>query len=398
MSDKKSLKDIFNDDPFGLLNVKPSASPAKNEDERLVSSFQEITDFYKKNDREPQLGNGIQEHQLYSRLKGIREDQSKMAMLIKYDKFSLLNYIPKEVNSLNDILSDDIFGLLEDDSEGLFDFKHIKNPDERASADFVARRKHCKDFDRYEPIFKDVQRDLADSKRKLMPFKQEILKAGDFFVYNGVLLYLEKVDFEEGVQQFRSGSRYRKDGRTRVIFENGTESNMLYRSLYKALLANGKAVSENIDKVNEKFVEKFSNITDEDKEAGYIYVLKSKSDNREIREIEHLYKIGYSKIEVAERIKNAIQEPTYLMAPVTVVTVFKCFNMNPQKFEQLIHNFFGNSCLNIDIYDNNKQRHIPREWFIAPIDIIQQAVQFIISGEIIKYRYDPINKEIILRS
>lgn len=396
MSDKKSLQDIFNDDPFGLLNVKPS-SPVRNEDERLTSSFQEIVDFYEKNKREPQLGGGIQEHQLYSRLKGIRDDQNKMAMLKKHDKFGLLNYEPKEINSFNDILSDDTFGLLDDDSEGLFDFKNIKKPEDRASADFVARRKRCKDFDKYEQLFKDVQIELSGGKRKLMPFKQEILQAGDFFVHNGVLLLLEKVDFEEGVQQFRSGSRYRKDGRTRVIFENGTESNMLYRSLYKALLDNGKAVSEHIDKVNEKFVEKFSNITEEDKEAGFIYVLKSKSDKQNIKEIEHLYKIGYSKVAVEERVKNASQEPTYLMAPVTIVTVFKCYNMNPQKFEQLIHNFFGNSCLNIDIFDGNKQRHTPREWFIAPIDVIQQAIQFIISGEIVNYRYDSTNKEIIPR-
>ncbi len=397
MSDKKSLQDIFNDDPFGLLNVKPLSSPARNEDERLVSSFQEVLDFFEKTNREPELGKGIQEHQLFTRLKGFRSDPNKMAMLKPHDKFGLLNYVPKEVNSITDILEDDVFGLLEDDSEGLFDFKHIKKPEDRASADFVARRTRCKDFDRYELLLKEVQKDLSVGKRKLMPFKQEILKAGDFFVHNGVLLFLEKVDFEEGVQQFRSGSRFRKDGRTRVIFENGTESNMLYRSLYKALLDNGKAVSEHIDKVNEKFVEKFSNITEEDKEAGFIYVLKSKSDKQNIKEIEHLYKIGYSKVAVEERVKNASQEPTYLMAPVTIVTAFKCYNMNPQKFEQLIHNFFGNSCLNIDIFDSNKQRHTPREWFIAPIDIIQQAIQFIISGEIVNYRYDAVNKEIVAR-
>lgn len=397
MSDKKTLQDIFNDDPFDLLKVKPASTPARNEDERLVSSFQEIADFYEKNNREPQLGGGIQEHQYHSRLKGIRSDPSKMSMLKPYDKYGLLDYEAKEVNSINDILDDDIFGLLDDDSEGLFDLKHIKKQEDRASTDFVARRKHCKDFDKYEAIFKDVQKDLSGGKRKLMPFKQEILQAGDFFVHNGVLLLLEKVDFEEGVQQFRSGSRFRKDGRTRVIFENGTESNMLYRSLYKALLDNGKAVSEHVDKVNEKFVEKFSNISEEDKEAGFIYVLKSKSDKQEIKEIEHLYKIGYSKVAVEERVKNASQEPTYLMAPVSIITAFKCYNMNPQKFELLIHTFFSNSCLNIDIFDSNKQRHTPREWFIAPIDVIQQAIQFIISGEIVNYRYDSTNKEIILR-
>jgi len=397
MDKDKKLQEIFENDPLGLLNIKPSTSPARNEDERLVASFEEINDFFEKNNREPAQGGGIQEHQLYSRLKSLRESPTKTEMLKDHDKHGLLNYEQKQITSLDDILNDDSLGLLDDDSEGLFEFKHIKKQDERASADFVAKRKPCKDFDKYEPIFKEVQKDLSGSKRKLIPFKEENLREGDFYVHNGVLLFLEGVDFEEEVQQFKSGRRLRKDGRTRIIFENGTESNMLYRSLYKALLANGKVVSENIDKVNEKFIEKFSNITDEDKEAGFIYILKSKSDKQEIREIQHLYKIGFSKIAVEERIKNASQEPTYLMADVRIVMAYKCYNMNPQKLEQLLHNFFGNSCLNIDVFDKDGNRHTPREWFIAPLDIIEQAIHLIISGEIVEYRYDSQDERIVGR-
>jgi hypothetical protein len=390
---KKTLQDIFDDDEFGLLNIKIT-SPARNESERLIGSFDEINDFYERNKRLPEPGAGIQEHQLYSRLKALRENPEKAQFLREHDKFGLLNYEAKEINSLDDILDDETLGLLDDDSEGLFNLKHIKSSDERASADFVARRKPCKDFEKYEGQFKEIQKDFANSKRKLIPFKEENLRPGDFYVHNGILLLLESVDFEQEVQEFKSGSRLRKDGRTRVIFENGTESNMLYRSLYKSLLANGKAVSENIDKVNEEFIEKFSNITDEDKEAGYIYILKSKSDKPEIKNINNLYKIGFSKIEVEERIKNASQEPTYLMAPVRIVTTYKCYNLNPQKFEQLLHNFFGAACLNVDVFDEAGKRYTPREWFIAPLDIIEQAVQLIISGEIVKYKYDEWSEEI----
>src|SRR5690606_22809393 len=131
-------------------------------------------------------------------------------------------------------------------------------------------------------IFQQVQADLASGKRKLITFKQENLRPGDFYVHNGVLLYLEHVDFEEEVQEYKSGERVRKDGRTKCIFENGTESNMLYRSLYKGLLANGRAVSQNFEKVNEKFIENFSAISETDEEAGYIYVLKSKSKDEKI--------------------------------------------------------------------------------------------------------------------
>jgi len=397
MDKDKKLQEIFDNDPLGLLNMKPSSSYIMNDDERLVDSFQEINVFYEKHNREAELGREIQEHRLYSRLKSIRENPVKMEILKRYDRFGLLNFDQRQITSLDDIFNDDILGLLDDDGEGLFEFKHIGKQDERASADFIARRKPCKDFAKYESLFKDVQKDLSASKRKLITFKEENLREGDFYVHNGVLLLLENVNFEEEVQEFNSGSRVRKDGRTRIVFENGTESNMLYRSLYKALLANGKAVSENYDKVNENFIEKFSNINDEDEEAGFIYILKSKSAKQEIKDIQHLFKIGFSKIVVEERIKNACNEPTYLMADVRIVMTYKCYNMNPQKLEQLLHNFFGKSCLNIDVFDKNGNRHTPREWFIAPLDIIERAIQLIISGDIVTYRYDSINDQIVKR-
>ena len=318
-------------------------------------------------------------------------------MLKPHDNFGLLNFEIKIIYSFDDIFNDDDLGILKDDSEGLFDFKHIKKIDERASADFVARRKPCKDFDKYEQQFKGVQRDLKNDKRRLITFKEENLRAGDFYVHNGILLLLEQVDDTKEVQKYKSGSRERKDGRTRVLFENGTESNMLFRSLYKSLLANGKAVSENIDDVNESFLETFSAITKLDEEAGYVYILKSKSDKKEIKEIQNLFKIGFSKTNVEDRVRNAIQEPTYLMADIRIVMTYKCYNMNTQKFEQLIHNFFGNSCLNIDVFDKEGNRHTPREWFIAPAGIIDQAIHLIISGEIVKHKYDSTREEIIER-
>ena len=397
MSPKKKLQDIFDDDPFGLLNVKSAASPARNADERLVASFQELLDFYEKNNREPEQGNGIQEHQLYSRLKGIRDNPEKIEMLQSLDKYGILNYQQKHVSTIDDIFDDDSFGLLDSTDEGLYDLKHISKQDERASADFVARRKPCKNFSEYEPKFKEVQKDLASGKRKLIVFKQDNLRAGDFYVHNGVLLLLESVNFGKELKDYKSGSRARKDGRTRIVFENGTESNMLYRSLYKSLQANGQAVSENQDRVNEEFSEKFSMVNEDDVEAGYIYILKSKSEKEEIRTIQHLYKIGYSKTRVEERIKNASQEPTYLMADVSIVMAYRCYNMNPQKFEQLIHNFFGAACLNVDVFDGAGNRYTPREWFIAPLDIIEQAVHLIISGEVVEYSYDTEAENIVLR-
>jgi hypothetical protein len=299
---------------------------------------------------------------------------------------------------LDDILNDDVLGLLGDDSEGLFELKNVTLSDkERAEADFVARRKPCRDFSKYEQLFKDVQKDISTGKRKLIQFKEDNLVEGNFYVHNGVLLLLEKIDFTKEEKYFPDGSRVRKDGRTRCVFENGTESNMLYRSLAKVLYVNGQVLTKNDAEVNYRFIESFNNVNEEDVEVGFIYILKSKSDKQEIREIKNLYKIGFSKTSVEDRIRNAIQEPTYLMADVRIVMAYQCYNMNPQKFELLIHNFFGSACLNIDITGRDGRRYSPREWFIAPLNIIEQAIQLIKSGEIVNYRYDDTNEEIIAK-
>lgn len=397
MDKLKKLLDLFENDPLGLLNIRPTASPVRNEEERLVASFLEINSFYRKNNREPEQGGGIQEHQLFSRLRSLRENPVKVELLKPYDDFELLNFELKQINSLDDIFNDDSLNLLEGDSEGLFDLKNIKSIDERASADFVARRKPCKDFEKYEPLFKNVQQDLGNGKRKLVDFKQDNLREGTYYVHNGVLFLVEEIKIDKKEHYKPDGTRVREDGRTRCIFENGTESNMYKRSVEKNLYANGKVVSENADQVNESFIEQFSTVNEEDIEAGYIYVLKSKSEKPEISAIQNLYKIGFSKTTVEERIKNASQQPTYLMAEVRIVMAYKCYNMNPQKFEQLIHNFFGAACLNVDVFDGQGKRFTPREWFVAPLDVIEQVVHLIMNGEVVKYRYDGDKEEIVVR-
>ena len=232
---------------------------------------------------------------------------------------------------------------------------------------------------------------MASGKRKLVDFKQNNLREGVYYVHNGILFLLEKINISQKEHYKPDGKRIREDGRTRCIFENGTESNMLKRSVEKILYANGQVVTENEDGV----AATFAAIAEEDLQTGFIYVLKSKSTNSAIRQIANLYKIGFSKTEVEERIKNAKEEPTFLMADVQVITYFSCYNLNPQKLEQLLHNFFGKSCLEIDIFDKKGVRHTPREWFIAPLNSIVQAIDLIQSGEIMKYRYDAFNQQIV---
>ena len=400
MEDKDTVLDeIFSNDPLGLLNVKPKTSNVKTADERLSASFKEINEFISKNEREPAPNpSNITEYQLYSRLKNLREDENKMLALEPQDKYGLLNVEKKEINSIDYIFNDDLLGIIDDgEAQSLFEFKHTPREIARAEADFVARRKPCKNFSEFESHFKAVHQDLASGKRQLIDFKEKNLIAGNFYVHNGVLMYLNKVDFTDDHYVFPSGKRTQKNGRTHCIFENGTESNMLYRSAIRALYESGKIVTENSDITIQTFDKNFTGITNEDNESGYVYVLSSKSTDPKITEIKNLFKIGYSTTPVESRIKNAEKEPTYLMAPVQLMAEYKTFNMNTQKFEQLLHNFFGSSCLNIDIWDEKLNRRMPQEWFVVPLHIIDKAIEMIITGEIIQYKYDQEFELIVLK-
>ena len=236
MDKESKLKEIFENDPFGLLKVKPKKSAARTSDERLATSFDEINSFLEKNEREPKPDpTNIQEYKLYSTLKSLRENEDKMMALNPQDEFGLLNIEKKEINSLDDILGDDSLGILGDDAEGLFTFKHTPKDFERAKAGFVGKRFKCKDFDKYEHLFKEVQDDLALGKRKLVDFNYENLRKGEYYIHNGIILFLKDVDFTIKTQEFKSGTHNRPDGRTVIIFENGTESNMMFQSLYKSL-------------------------------------------------------------------------------------------------------------------------------------------------------------------
>ncbi|MDD4564223.1 MAG: GIY-YIG nuclease family protein [Eubacteriales bacterium] len=383
-SNSQKLKEIFEDDPYDLLEIKPKITQAKSEDSRLIDSFNEIMDFYYQYNREPDLGADISERTLYYRLKAIRENKEKTNLLLKYDSYNLLDEaVEDDVKSIDEIFSNDYFGILNCEADDVFELKHV--PKETTMPEYVASRKKCTDFEKYEPLLKECQLDIKSGKRRLKPFKNEQqIEKGYFFILKGVLLYIADIGERESIKG-------KINARLRCIFENGTESDMLLRSLSAELYKNGRRVTEHSDRL----LDNFYNITDEDRESGYIYILKTKSDRPEIKVIENLYKIGYSRIPVEERVKNAEQEPTYLMAPVSIISVYKCYNMNPQKFEQLLHNFFGNSCLNIDIYDRNGLRHTPREWFVADLSIIEEAIQLIISGKIVAYKYDSLQQIII---
>jgi hypothetical protein len=392
MSKKDKLKKIFDSDSFNLLNsAGPAETVKKPEDKRLIESFEEISNFFEEHNREPN-STGIAEFKLFARLKAIRENPTKVKTLTPYDYYQLLDSNKYKSIGITEIIGDDPLGILNSDENDntIFNLKNVKKSD-RIRPDYLARRKKCKDFDKYQELFNCIHSELLLKQRKLIQFKSIEIEIGKFYVLNGIILYLEECNAIENQIPYKSGERIRLDGRTRCIFDNGTESTMLLRSLIKALEIDGFSISEikNLNTIE---------INETDEANGSIYILKSKSPNTEILKKEHLFKIGYSKGDVTNRIKNAKIEPTYLLADVELVSVFRCFNMSTNKFESAIHSFFNEVRLNIEIADFNGNKHRPREWFIAPLEIIEEAINLLVKNDINNFFYNHEAKCIVFKN
>jgi len=386
------LKKILNEDPLGIL--KNRTSQPITADQRLTDSFEEINRFIDANGKEPIESTDITERKLFSRLKQLRKDFDKASTLKDLDRHNLLVDV-KEIKNVDDILENDVLGLLDDGPDNIFNLKNI--PAEKIKTDFVARRKPCKNFKEYEDKFKEIQKDIKEGKRKLIIHKEHHLKEGRYFVLDGILLFLEKID-DPIIKEFNDktqGKRKRFDPRIRCIFENGMESNMYLRSLGKELYNNGSTVIQSNEEAVIEFNKGFSTITDQDKETGNIYILSSLSEKPEIQSIKNLYKIGYSTTSVEKRTENAENETTFLMAPVKIVSSYKTFNLNPQKFEDVIHQFFSERCLDIKIADKDGNYKKPKEWYIAPIKVIEQVIELIINREIQNYKFDHLSDKIV---
>ena len=381
---------IFSDDPLGLLEIQLNEDKKERTtaDKRLIESFEEINQFYEESGREPKVGSDIGEFMLASRLQGIRNNPGKVKTLLPFDFHNLLKCEENKSITVEDILGDDPMNLLVGDDSSIFNLTHVKKS-ERIRPDYVSRRTKCLDFESYAALFQTVHDDLKAGRRKLVEFKEENLKEGKFFVLRGILLFLEKSDNKETTFEFESGTRIRSDGRTRCIFDNGTESTMLYRSLYKALLQDGFEVSEYQE------MEAEHQISDEDKQNGYIYVLSSLSTNPQVANTPDLYKIGCCSGAVSDRIKNAANEPTYLLSDVKIILTARCYNINVFQLEGAIHDFFSKSNISFEVIDKDGNIHHPKEWFIAPLSIIEEAISLIVNDDISKYVYNAEMKLIV---
>lgn len=398
----KTLDDIFNDDDYGLLNARESRRYVSTDEDRLIDAFEEINLFYEKNDREP-ARTSMAEYTLYARLNDLRKDAHKKSVLKPFDRFNLLGAEEIVVaKSIDDILNSDDLGLLDNEGDdSIFDFVHTPKSGTRADAEYIAQRKAMPEskFARYDAMFKQVHRELKEGKRKLLPFSdaEKNLIEGNFYLVDGLLAYLEISDAEKVLKENKSGTRVRLEGRTVTIFENGTISNMLFRSLGKAIQKNGKMITDTDENIQNQFNENMNIARELEKQSGWIYVLRSKSSNPEIKNTKNLFKLGFSKSPVSERIKNASKEATYLFADVEVVASYSCYGIEVQALENLLHRFFGKVCLSLDIFDKEGIRYTPREWFCVPLEIIDEAIELTMNQTIFNYKYDEVEQKIALK-
>lgn len=354
---------------------------------RIIAGFEEIEAFYEKNGQLPSHGDDrdIFERIYATRLEAILQSKECLDLLKSRDHHGLLANASATSVDLIEPIDDDALlaelGVSVDDGSGLTKLTHVKSSVEKRAAEEIGHRALCQDFSKYRDLFQKVKDEIKEGVRKTMRFKQDAsITQGEFFILNGQIAYIDKVgDLSED-------SYGKLDGRLRIIFDNGTESNILMRSLQKALYkdeAGRRVTNPNAGPLFD------DQVKDDDQESGTIYVLKSKSDHPDIKTKNNvLHKIGVTGGDVEKRIANAKIDPTFLMADVEVVVTYSLYNINRTKLENLLHRFFQDARLNINIVDRFGTPVVPREWFLVPLYVIDEVVDKLKEGTLSDYYYD----------
>ncbi|WOH80916.1 GIY-YIG nuclease family protein [Bradyrhizobium sp. BEA-2-5] len=358
-------------------------------DARIVAGFEEIQRFVEKHGHAPRHG---EDKDIFERLYAVRLDRlravSEYRALLKPLDYRVLlaetepiptGAVPKEVVDEDELLAElrDAAG-----AQDVTELRHVRTVADKRAAEEIANRKKCENFDRFKPLFIQVQKDLDSGIRQTRPFQTMAeIKKGEFFIVGGQIAYVADLG-EEFTTQYE-----RRDSRLRVIYDNGTESDVLLRSLQRAL---------HRDEAGRRITDPaagplFAGESGEgDLASGTIYVLRSKSDYPAV--VAHrdvLHKIGVTGGDVAQRIASAKLDPTFLMADVEVVATYELYNINRARLENLIHRIFDAARLNIEIKDRFGNPITPREWFLVPLFVVNEAVDRIKDGTITDYLYDP---------
>lgn len=288
--------------------------------------------------------------------------------------------IDKELEAL----FDDPLLKMSKEEESLFDIpQDMRRVIAKKKADYVAQHKLCENFEDYKPLFAKVHQELKEGRRSLVKInKTATLTAGRYYFISGQMLLLEQIG------ELKKSSNSLPDARTRCIYENGTESDILLQTLRKNVVGDGYAISELQEEMDAQFFNN-SDITTEDKVTGYIYILSSLSGNPAVKKEKNLYKIGFTTNSVEQRIANAENDPTYLMAPVKIVATYKVVNMNSQMFEDLVHQLLIPVQFQVTVFDEQGKEHQPQEWFVVPLPVVDVIIKKIMDGTIVGFTYNP---------
>lgn len=378
MADFKSLDDIFKDPAFQSL-VEPLKPKQKVVSDPEIEKFLEINEWVRGHDgQEPQKTRDVKERSLASRLLGIRKNPEKINKLKSYDEFDLLDTsqlvssteMPKTPASIDEILADQtLFQNRSTTEESLFDVSRYKKTIQARERDRIRTRKRMADFEKYKPLFEAVHSDLSSGKRELRlssAIKEKQIRQGMFYVDNGIMVYVAS----------KSADFIDKNGYTNaelhLVYENGTGNKQaLLRSFVSNLhdsTRSGRMVTEVIDDVMNG-TSAAPSIT-----TGYIYIVKSLSKNPQISGLKNLYKIGYTYENVHKRIANADREPTYLCAPVQLVSTFEIHNFSAKDLEKTVHHYFADRQLDVELTAPNGESYHPKEWFLVSLSEIEELM------------------------
>jgi len=390
MADREGEKLL---EELGLEAAPIKASSHTPQEERLLAGFEDILRFAEEHGRAPQHG---EDRDIFERLYAVRLDRlraltSAHPLLIPLDSQGLLSAPSSraEPEDMDDAALLAELGLA-DGEDDITQLRHVRSFEERKSAEDIANRTECPDFDRFQPLFERVEEDIKTGLRKTLRFGRDAsVEKGNFFILGGQMAYVAEVG-----ESFRAPNG-ESDARLRVVYSNGTESNLLQRSLQRALYKDetGRRITD--DDHGPLFGD---TLEPNDIVNGTIYVLRSLSDNSYVvahRELIH--KIGITGGKVETRISNAEKDPTYMLAKVEVVATYKLSNLNRARLENLFHRIFQGVRLDLTIEDRFGNPVKPREWFLVPLQVIDEAVKRIQDGSITNYEYDAAQARLVLR-
>lgn len=389
MPERATDEDLELLDELGVDTAPAATGGRSAKEQRIIAGFEEIERFVDTHRKTPEHGEDrdIFERLYAVRLDRVRESAECREVLKDLDSRGLLGagdqlaatVAQDEPNDDELLASLGVEATPENDVNQLV---HVRSRDEIKAAEEIAQRNPCKDFEEFKLIFENVQSELETGKRQTLKYRDYAgVKKGNLFILDG-----QKVIVADLGDEFVSDYG-RPDRRLRVVYDNGTESGLLVRSLQRAL--NKDTASRRITEPG--FGLLFSEVEEEDDlETGSIYVLRSNSEqpfvaaNRSV-----IHKIGVTGGDVKSRVANARKDPTYLLADVEIVATFRLANVNRQALEALIHKFFGSARLDLELKDRFGSQVEPQEWFLVPLPVIDDAIQKIKDGTIGDFRYDP---------